>query len=320
MSLVLLLGIAAGGAAYWAKQRFHAPGPHAEPVTVIIEPGSSATDILTLLAAAGALADPAIDRPLFRYGIRLTGQAGRLKAGEYTIPAHASLAGIANLLVSGKTVIRRLTVPEGLTSAEIIRLIEATDGLSGEIGAVPPEGSLLPETYHFTRGDSRAGMVARLQTAMDTALAELWPTRADDLPLDSPGEAVVLASIIEKETGLAGERRLVASVFVNRLDRGMRLQSDPTVIFGLAPETGDLGRPLTRADLDTETAYNTYLIAGLPPGPICNPGRPALEAALSPEASDYLYFVADGNGGHAFAPTLAEHNKNVRAWRRLRGR
>lgn len=318
MGLFLLAGILAGGAAYWAKQRFHAPGPHPEPVTVVIEPGSSAADILTLLEAAGALDDPTLDRPLFRLGIRLTGQAGRLKAGEYTLPAHASLAGIANLLVSRQTVIRRLTVPEGLTSGEIVRLIEATEGLSGSVGGVPEEGSLLPETYHFTRGDSRAGMVERMRTAMQATLAELWPARADGLPLETPREAVILASIIEKETGVAGERRLVASVFVNRLNRGMRLQSDPTVIYGLAPDSGDLGRPLTRADLDTASDYNTYLIAGLPAGPICNPGRPALEAALDPTDSDYLFFVADGTGGHAFAVTLAEHNRNVRAWRRLR--
>ncbi|HSR71798.1 MAG TPA: endolytic transglycosylase MltG, partial [Kiloniellales bacterium] len=204
------------------------------------------------------------------------------------------------------------------TSQEAVTLIEQAEYLDGEIETVPPEGSLLPETYHYSRGDRREAVLERMRAALTDALAELWPRRVEGLPLSSPREAVILASIVEKETGLAEERPMIASVFYNRLRGGMRLQSDPTVVYGLAGGSGALGRPLTRADLQTPTPFNTYLIDGLPPEPISNPGRAAIEAVLQPAETEYLYFVADGNGGHRFAETLAEHNRNVAEWRRAR--
>jgi len=211
---------------------------------------------------------------------------------------------------------RRLTIAEGLTARQITRLLEGTEGLTGE---TPPiaEGALLPETYAFTLGDSRASVVRRAAAAMEQAVAEAWAARAPDLPLASPRDAVILASIIERETGVAEERGLVAGVFVNRLRRGMMLQSDPTVAYG-AGQGMPLDRPLTRADLNEDHPYNTYRIRGLPPGPIAAPGRESLRAATQPETTDYLYFVADGTGGHAFGRTLEEHNRNVARWRALR--
>ena len=193
----------------------------------------------------------------------------------------------------------------------------AAEALSGDVGAVPGEGLLLPETYHFTRDDERAALLRRMAEAMDRTLAELWAARAEGLPLKTPDEALILASMIERETGVAGERPLVASVFVNRLRRGMRLQSDPTVVYGITGGREPLGRALTRQDMQTITASHHYTIDGLPPGPIANPGRAALEAALHPAESGYLYFVADGTGGHAFATTLQEHNRNVAKWRKI---
>jgi UPF0755 protein len=193
--------------------------------------------------------------------------------------------------------------------------LEAAEGLTGPLPDPPPQGSLLPETYFFENGETRAAMLARMQKAMTDALAELWPQRAENLPFDTPEQAVVLASIVEKETGVAAERPQVASVFVNRLRRGMPLQSDPTVIFALTGGEADLGRPLLRADLQVDHPVNTYVVNGLPPTPIANPGRASLEAVLNPAETDFLYFVADGTGGHAFARTLAEHNRNVARWR-----
>lgn len=221
-------------------------------------------------------------------------------------------------LVEGDTVVRKVTVPEGLTSTEIVALINEAEGLSGEIESVPPEGSLLPETFHFTYGDPRNALIERMQADMKRLLDGLWEGRAEDLPISTPEEAVILASIIEKETAVAGERPQVASVFVNRLNRGMPLQSDPTVVYALTDGEGPLGRPLTRQDWKVDSPYNTYANSGLPPGPIANPGRESLEAALQPAETEFLYFVADGSGGHAFAKTLAEHNRNVAKWRRIR--
>jgi UPF0755 protein len=266
------------------------------------------------LAEEGVIRSPL----LFRAGARVTGQATQLKAGEYAFPAGVSPKRALAIVVSGKTVARALTIPEGLTSHEVVARIREAPALTGEIAEVPDEGELLPETYHYQRGDSRSELLQRMRASMDRVVAELWPERAQDLPYDSKQAAVTLASIVEKETAVPDERALVAGVFVNRLERGMRLQSDPTVSYALTEGEEDLGRALTRADWKVEHPYNTYRISGLPPGPIANPGRAALEAALNPAETEYLYFVADGSGGHAFAKTLREHNRNVAEWRKVR--
>lgn len=314
-TILFLLALAAvAAAAYWGYEHFEAAGPLESDTVVYIPPGSGLDRIASTLSREGVIADPLV----FRLGTRVLGAARGLKAGEYVFPAAVSMRGIVELLESGETLVRRLTVPEGVTSQEAVTLIEQAEYLNGEIEAVPPEGSLLPETYHYSRGDRREAVLERMRAALTDALAELWPRRVEGLPLSSPREAVILASIVEKETGLAEERPMIASVFYNRLRGGMRLQSDPTVVYGLAGGSGALGRPLTRADLQTPTPFNTYLIDGLPPEPISNPGRAAIEAVLQPAETEYLYFVADGNGGHRFAETLAEHNRNVAEWRRAR--
>lgn len=311
-----LAALTAGGAgAFWGALRVMAPGPLDGPATVVVPRGSGLEAIAETLDRAGVLDEPL----LFLYGAKLTGElAGDrrpLKAGEYAFAPGVSISGVLEQMRQGKTVVRRLTVPEGLTSVQVMALLDKEEALTGSVEPVPPNGSLLPETYHFTFGDSRASVVARMRQGMDKALAEAWKSRDGDLPVKTPEEAVTLASIVEKETGVASERARVAGVFLNRLEAGMRLQSDPTVIFALTDGTGELGRALTRADWRFESPYNTYVTDGLPPGPIANPGLASLTAVLKPERHDFIYFVADGTGGHAFAKTLAEHNRNVARWR-----
>lgn len=311
--LGVVLAVLAGAAFALGNHVFTRPGPAATETTVIVPKGDGLAAIAGRLEGAGVIDQATV----FRLGIRLSGAAGGMRAGEYLIPPGASMADIASILGAGRTVARRLTVPEGLTSAEIVALVAATPGLDGAAGPIPAEGTLLPETYHFSHGDSRAALIARMGEAMSATLAELWPVRAENLPLATPQEAVVLASIVEKETGLTAERPRVAAVFINRLNRGIPLQADPTVAYALAADGVGGERPLTRADLDRPSPYNTYLVRGLPPGPIANPGRASLEAVLHPADTAELYFVADGSGGHAFARTLDEHNRNVAAWRRF---
>ncbi len=296
----------------WGYSAYRAPGPAAD-VPVVLPKGASLDAIARRLAEAGAIARPTV----FAWGARLEGKARHLKAGEYRVPAGASMREVVALVVDGRTVVRRLTVPEGLTAIEIVDLVRATEGLVGALDRVPEEGSLLPETYHFAFGDERAQMIERMRREMTQLLAELWPQRQNDHPLRSARDAVVLASIVERETPLAAERARVAAVLINRLNRGMPLQADPTVIYAVSGGRGSLARALTRADLEVESPFNTYRAKGLPPGPIANPGRASIAAVLQPATSDELYFVADGSGGHAFARTLAEHQKNVARWRKL---
>jgi UPF0755 protein len=313
--LLIVLGAGlAGGAAYWGFTKFHEAGPATAPMTLVVEQGLGVQAIADRLAAAGVIRRPVV----FAVGVRIYAEGRPLQAGEYEFPAHASMRQVMQLMVDGATIVRRLTIPEGLTSVEIIAVVAAAPGLEGPVPpAVPADGTLLPETYFYSRGDTRAQIVERMETAMRDVLAELWAARDSTLALASPEEAVTLASIVEKETGVAAERPRVASVFFNRLDRGMPLQSDPTVIFALTDGKAPLNRALTRADLQVADPYNTYVNAGLPPGPIANPGRASLAAVLHPASTKDLYFVADGTGGHAFAETLDEHNKNVAAWRKL---
>jgi UPF0755 protein len=310
--LVIVAAACIGGWIYLG-QNFDAPGAHGDPVTLVLAPGSSAWEIAEALYAAGVVDDPNV----FAVGVWRGGRGGALKAGEYLFPPHATPRQAMEIVLAGKTVEYRLTVPEGLTSTEIVRLLGESEALTGVVGEIPPEGSLLPETYHFRRGDSRADMIRRMALDMQAVLAELWSGRAQDLPLETPMQALVLASIVEKETALAAERRQVAGVFINRLRKDMRLQSDPTVIYAVTGGRAPLERPLSTADLALDSPFNTYRHTGLPPRPIAHPGRQSLAAVLNPAATDALYFVADGAGGHVFAATLAAHNRNVARWRKL---
>jgi UPF0755 protein len=300
--LVPCLGIAA----------LFAPGPLAQEATIVVSHGMHTADIATLLAQQNAV----YLSTLFRVAARVAA-GGSLKAGEYAIPAGASAVDIAAMMHDGHSVIRLFTVAEGLTSAEVIDLLDADPTLTGTVPTIPPEGSLLPETYRYSLGDSRSAIVARMQKAMDEKRDEIWAGRDSGLPLKSPREAVALASIVEKETGKPDERPRIAGVFYNRLRDNMRLQSDPTVIYALTMGREELERPLTHEDLFIASPINTYASDGIPPQPICNPGRAALEAVAHPEHNSYLYFVADGSGGHAFAADLAAHNQNINRWHQM---
>lgn len=312
-SLLILLGIGAGGFALWLVNQADQPGPLGQDIVLDISQGSSVARAAEVLESAGAIENAW----LFEAAFRLLASGGKLKAGEYQLPAGISGRALIDLLITGKTLARKLTVPEGLTSFEIVALVEQASGLVDSVDTRLQEGSLLPETYHFSKGDSRAQMIERMQTALSETMAELWPGRAENLPFDTPDQALILASVVEKETGVADERAVIAGVFVNRLRIGMRLQSDPTVIYGLTDGQGPLGRSLTRSDLDADHPFNTYRIDGLPPRPIANPGRAAIAAVLNPQDTEYLFFVADGTGGHMFAKTLEDHNRNVAKWRRV---
>lgn len=315
LGFVLMLALVAGLGFLVLIETAEAPGPAAAETTVVVPRGAGLGHIAGLLAAEGVIRWPR----LFAAAAVLRGASGHLQAGEYAFPPHASVVDVLARLRAGTVLTYQVTVPEGWTSAQVVAALNAEPHLAGAVATLPPDGSLLPETYRYRRGDTRAQLLGRMAQARDGLLAELWEGRAPDLPFQTREEAVTLASIVEAETAVPDERALVAGVFVNRLNRGMRLQSDPTVAYAITGGSGRMDAPLTRAQIDaTQSPYNTYRVDGLPPGPINNPGRAALEAALHPAETPFVYFVADGSGGHAFAETLAEHNRNVRAWRAIR--
>ncbi len=308
------MAVMAAGAV-WLYGAAMAEGPLEAEKLVYIQPGSSVNAMSETLLQEGVIRDGLA----FRIVARIGNRRESLKAGEYEVPAHVSIAALVALLQDGKTFQHQITVAEGLTSAEIVALLQREPALQGAIAAVPPDGTLLPETYNFTHGDTRQILLDRMTKAMQSEMATAWAARAPDVALASPQEAVTLASVVEKETGIAAERPRIAGVFFNRLRGGIPLQSDPTVIYAVTKGAGAsaLDRPLMTRDLKISSPYNTYVVRGLPPGPIANPGRAALEAVLHPEQNQFLYFVADGSGGHVFAKTLKEHDNNVARWRRL---
>ncbi|MGA0530884.1 endolytic transglycosylase MltG [Hansschlegelia sp. KR7-227] len=312
-TFLTLVVLALAGAFYWGKTTFDEPGPLAQETTVMIARNQGVSEIADSLQRAGV-----IDHPrLFELGVRAYGVKDRLRYGEYAFPAGVSMREAMVIIASGKSIEHTVTIPEGLTSLQIVDRLRDQPLLTGDVKATPPEGSLLPETYKFMRGASREQMIARMQEHQKAVLEKVWAARTPSPAIKSPDDLVTLASLIEKETGVPEERERVAAVFANRLAKGMRLQSDPTIVYGLVGGRGTLGRSLNRADIASRTPYNTYVVSGLPAGPIANPGRASLEAAANPAKTNDLYFVADGSGGHAFATTLAEHNRNVAAWRKI---
>jgi UPF0755 protein len=307
ISAFVLVALAAGIALFFGKQRFEATGPLQADRTVNIPRGSGMRDIADILSREGV-----IDQPwLFIGGVLVLKAREDLKAGEYEFKAHSSVRDVVATIVEGKAVAHQVSIPEGFTSEQIVARLVQDNVLAGDIKQIPREGSLLPDTYNFARGITREQMVQRMQQAQQRLLHEIWEHRAPDLPLKTPDQLVVLASLVEKETGKPEERTRVAAVFVNRLKQRMKLQSDPTIIYGLVGGKGTLGRPIMKSEIEQPTPYNTYIIDGLPPGPIANPGRASLEAAANPARTRELYFVADGTGGHAFAETYEQHQKNV---------
>lgn len=305
LAVLLLTGL-------YLRQQVLAPGMLTEKVLVQIPRGAGTAAAAQKLTESGVISSPL----LFRLAVRAYRQDKNLKAGEYEFLPHTAMVDVIAKLAAGEVVYRRITLPEGLTTRQMLELISQEPLLSGEITEKPQEGDLLPETYSFERGDSRDKIIRQAMAAMKHIKANAWENRGSGLPYQTPEQMIVMASIIEKETGIPEERGLVASVFVNRLVKGMRLQTDPTVIYALTKGEQVLGRPLYKKDLEIDSPFNTYKYYGLPPAPICNPGKASIEAAVNPEASSYLYFVADGKGGHNFAASLNEHNKNVSVYRR----
>ena len=311
LSLLVFLSVVVGGAAIYVSTEVNSPGPLTSDKIVLIPKNSSGGEIVEQLVREGVIEHPS----LMSAWVLL--KQPKLRAGEYIFKKASSIVDVVKTIDSGKTVVYKFTVPEGLTSEQIVDRLTDNDVLSGDIRDIPREGTLLPDTYQFERGYSRDRIVKDMKAAQEKLVKEIWARRSPDVPVRTPNELITLASIVEKETGKAEERPRVAAVFINRLNRDMRLQTDPTVIYGIVGGRGSLGRGLTRAELDTPTPYNTYTIKGLPPGPIANPGKAALEAVASPLKTNELYFVADGTGGHAFAETRTQHERNVARWRQI---
>ncbi|HEY4125531.1 MAG TPA: endolytic transglycosylase MltG [Rhizomicrobium sp.] len=312
IAILIAVAVIVAGVFEWESANFNTPGLSAKETVVLIPPHSGVSAISQTLEDAHVIKHA----HLFWIGVRLRGEAAALKAGEYAIPAKASLRDVAAILMSGKVVQHKLTAAEGLTSQMIYNIVKKDSSLEGSAGTIPEEGVLLPETYLFTHGTTRNELLARMKAAQTTLFAKLWSARAADLPYQTQAQALILASIVEKESAIPSERRHIASVFVNRLRIGMPLQSDPTIIYGIT-RGYPLGRAILESEIKAPTPFNTYAIAGLPPLPICNPGSDSIAAVLNPDQSPDLYFVADGTGGHVFSATIAEHEKNVAKWRKI---
>ncbi len=311
-SVLVLVGAGTGGA-FGAWHVFNQPGP-LDAARAVVVPRGGSLRVAETLRDANVIASPLA----FRVALLLTLREGPLHAAELAFPAHASLRAVLVILRTAPPVEHRLTIPEGLTAYQITALLTHAEALTGT-AAVHGEGVVLPDTYSYEYGTTRAALLARAEAAMTKALAAAWANRAPGLPLTSPRDALILASIVERETAKPEERAHVAAVFYNRLRLGMRLQADSTVIYAVSDERGVLDHPLTRTELEQDSPYNTYRAHDLPPGPICAPGMASLQAVLHPMASDDLYFVADGSGGHVFARTLAQHDTNVKRWRAVEG-
>jgi UPF0755 protein len=294
-------------------QQANEPGPLEADTVVTVPRNTGMSEIARILRREGVIGQPL----LFQLYTVINRDRANLKAGEFLFRANVSIADALDTLTEGRAVLHTVTVPEGLTSLQIVERLRADDTLTGDVETIPPEGSLMPDTYKFERGTTRRQVVDIMRRAQDAALAEIWARRLEGLPLESPEELFTLASIVEKETGRADERPRVAGVFINRLRQGMKLQSDPTIVYGLVGGRGTLGRGILRTEIREPTPYNTYVIDGLPPTPIANPGRAAMEAVANPSRTDDLFFVADGTGGHAFAETYAQHRRNVARWREI---
>jgi peptidoglycan lytic transglycosylase G len=311
-TILVLFAIVIGGALLIGKQRFDSRGPLAEDKIVNIPRGLGIRDIADLLVREGVIDQPYV----FVGGVFALKARDELKSGEYQFAKQSSLHEVIATIVDGKVVQHQIVMPEGLTSEQIVQRLLESDVLTGNIREMPREGSLLPEGYKFPRGTPREQVIQRMQSAQRRIMQEIWDHRSPDLPLKSPDQLVTLASIVEKETGKTEERTRVAAVFINRLKQRIKLQSDPTIIYGLVGGKGSLGRPILESEIRQPTPYNTYVIEGLPPGPIANPGRASLEAAANPARTKEIFFVADGAGGHVFAESYDQHQKNVD---RLRG-
>jgi UPF0755 protein len=308
ITIVLVLMIGAGAGYFYGKQKLEAAGPLQQDKVVNIPARAGMTDIADILQREGVIDN---NHWAFIGSVFALKARSELKPGEYLFQKNASLRDVIGTMVDGKVVQHSVTIPEGLTSEQIVARLTDNDIFAGEVREIPREGTLLPETYKFPRGTTREQVIQRMQQAQKRALAEIWERRNPDIPVKTPEQLVTLASIVEKETGKPDERSRVAAVFVNRLRQKMKLQSDPTIIYGLVGGKGTLGRPIKRSEIQQPSPYNTYVIDGLPPGPIANPGRASLEAAANPARTRDLFFVADGTGGHAFTETYDQHQKNV---------
>jgi len=314
LMVVVLALLGTGAAFYFGNQQFNKPGPLAETTSVLVQRGADLDSISAQLHRQNVIHSPFV----FTTAVRLYKSEGDLRAGEYLFQPGVSMRDVLDDLVSGRSVLHAITFPEGWTSRQIVDRLNADPVLIGEITEEPPEGALMPDTYKFTRGATRQQMIDQMKRVQERAVAEIWARRAPGLPVETPEEFVTLASIVEKETGRADERPRVAGVFINRLEKGMRLDSDPTIVYGVYGGAGaPPGHTILLSEKNKPTPYNTYQIDGLPPAPIANPGRAALEAVANPSRTDELYFVADGTGGHSFASTLEEHNRNVARWRQI---